>query len=333
MIWLFVLACFFFVEVFVFDIKVHPIEKRCMFLYNVKFPISYGEMVLMQDLFDIYPLLVIRKPNKVLSPREFIDFLTIFDKEHDKDAIQYPDNYPEQMLQPFDKLPDSKHVAPRGNFIRKNFLGMKNIHVKPSDPFIHNYVWHTDLLGHPTKNPGIVTGFHILKMPVIGGETDFISGETIYENLDREHIETVKSTRVIINRKNFAFGNKVMDYSGSYRIKDSYIKFPEENVNIPILFSPENEYETHKVLIMPSFVENIVGYNIADTDMRMKYFMKNSVLPHRFSIQWKEGDVCVFNNRRFIHSSTPARNYLDLTDNERLLFQTFLPTKNIFKIQ
>jgi hypothetical protein len=55
--------------------------------------------------------------------------------------------------------------------------------------------------------------------------------------------------------------------------------------------------------------------------------MENFVLPYRFSIQWKEGDICVFNNRCFIHSSTPARNYLDLDLNERLIFQTFLPTK------
>ena len=83
---------------------------------------------------------------------------------------------------------------------------------------------------------------------------------------------------------------------------------------------------------MPSFVENIVGLSIEETDKKMKYFMEKFVLPHRFSIQWVEGDICVFNNRCFIHSSTPARNYLELDNKERLLFQVFLPTKNILKI-
>jgi hypothetical protein len=130
---------------------------------------------------------------------------------------------------------------------------------------------------------------------------------------------------------NFAFGNKIMDYSGSYKIKDTDTKFPEHNVKIPIIYPPETEYQTHKVLIMPSFVENIVGFNFEETNKKMKYFMEKFVLPHRFSIQWKERDICVFNNRCFIHSSTPAKNYLELDNNERLLFQVFLPTKNILK--
>jgi hypothetical protein len=55
--------------------------------------------------------------------------------------------------------------------------------------------------------------------------------------------------------------------------------------------------------------------------------MTKKVLPHRVSIQWKRGDLAVFNNRRFIHSSTPARHYMDNPDSsKRLLLQTFIPT-------
>jgi hypothetical protein len=55
--------------------------------------------------------------------------------------------------------------------------------------------------------------------------------------------------------------------------------------------------------------------------------MLNKVLPYRTSIQWKKGDLAVFNNRRFIHSSTPARNYLDNKDSsKRFLLQAFIPT-------
>ena len=55
--------------------------------------------------------------------------------------------------------------------------------------------------------------------------------------------------------------------------------------------------------------------------------MLNKVLPHRVSIQWKKNDLAVFNNRKFIHSSTPARNYLYNQDSStRLLLQTFIPT-------
>lgn len=317
-----------------FETIIHPIERRCLYINNLIFPVSKNEINELKQLFNEHPLLVFRNPTKRLSPNEFIYFLTIFDDESDKEAIKNPDKYPNQMLQPFDQLPDCKHVAPRGCFVKDNLYGINHINVKPGQPFISNYVWHTDLLGHPDKNPGIVTGFHILKNPVIGGETDFISGETIYENLPTKTIKKITSSRVIINRHNFAFGNKVMDYSGSYRIKDSDIKFPEHNVEIPIVFPPETKYQKHKVLVMPSFIENIVGFSISQTDNATKFFMEKFVLPYRFSIQWREGDICVFNNRCFIHSSTPARNYLDLnlfSETERLLLQTFLPTKNVFK--
>lgn len=311
--------------------SIHPIENKCLYINNLNFPISQWDIIEIKNLFNIYPLLIFRNPNKKLMPNEFIEFLKIFDDDCDIEAIHFPDKYPNQMLQPFHQFPDCKHVAPRGNFARYNFFGIDKINVKPGNQFTHNYVWHTDLLGHPEKNPGIVTGFHILKTPLIGGDTDFISGETVYENLNPDIIKYLNDSRVIINRNNFAFGNKIMDYSGSYRIKDTYIKFPEYDFKIPFIFPPENEFQTHKLLIMPSFIENIVGLSIEKTDKKIKYLMENFILPHRFSIQWKEGDICVFNNRCFIHSSTPARNYLELDDKERLLFQVFLPTKNIFK--
>jgi alpha-ketoglutarate-dependent taurine dioxygenase len=289
--------------------------------------LKYNDILEVKKLFKRHPLLIFRNPNKKLSPSEFIDFLTLFDEDCDKEALKYPSKNPLQILQPFDQLPDCQHVSPRGNFYRNSLLGIKHINVKPGEKFISNYVWHTDLLGHPEKNPGVITGFHIIKNPIIGGDTDFISGETIFENLNEEQIKVWNNSRLIVNRENFAFGNKIMDYSGSYRVKDSDIKFPEGNVKIPIIFPPETIYQKSKVLIMPSFVEYIEGYNISETDKKLKYFMENFVLPYRFSIQWKEGDICVFNNRCFIHSSTPARNYLDLDLNERLIFQTFLPTK------
>jgi hypothetical protein len=311
---------------------IHPIEKRCLFIYDLKLPVLGERVNELKYLFQKHPLLVFRNPSKKLNPQELIDFLQIFDDECDYDAIKYPEK--------FEQLPNCKHVFLRGNYQKEHLFSIKNINVKPSEPFISNYIWHTDLLGHIGKIPTVVSGFHIIKNPVIGGDTDFISGETIYENLKEKTIDELNKSRVIINRHNFAFGNKIMDYSGSYRLKDSDIKFPKYNIEIPILFPPENNFQKPKILIMPSFIENIVGLNIETTDKNLKYFMEKCVLPYRFSIQWKEGDICVINNRCFIHSSTPARNYLDLqgknylnkNSNERLLLQSFLPTKKKFNI-
>jgi len=79
---------------------------------------------------------------------------------------------------------------------------------------------------------------------------------------------------------------------------------------------------------MPTFFEKVVGWSIDESRTWIKNFMINKVLPHRASVQWKKNDLAIFNNRRFIHSSTPARNYLDNKESDkRLLLQTFIPTK------
>ena len=129
------------------------------------------------------------------------------------------------------------------------------------------------------------------------------------------------------NRLKFAIKKIETDYSGSNRL-EKYEKIEIGNTYLPLVFAPDNEKETARILILPSFFENVVGWSVDESRKWIKEFMYKKVLPHRFSIQWKKGDLCAFNNRRFMHSSTPARNYLDFTDNsKRLLLQTFLPTK------
>jgi hypothetical protein len=59
------------------------------------------------------------------------------------------------MLQPFDQFPDCKHVAPRGNFIKANFFGIKYINVKPAKEFIPK--WYRELppyMSSPTNPTG-----------------------------------------------------------------------------------------------------------------------------------------------------------------------------------
>ena len=45
-------------------------------------------------------------------------------------------------------------------------------------------------------------------------------------------------------------------------------------------------------------------------------FMNNHVLPYRRSVQWQKDDLAIFNNRRFIHSSTPAEQYMKNKDSD-----------------
>jgi alpha-ketoglutarate-dependent taurine dioxygenase len=314
--------------IFGFKITYHPLEKKIGYIKGINNvdKLSKNDLTELKNLFDTTPLLIFKDVDQ-LSPNKFINFLTNFDHDCDLDAINYPELYPNQMLQPFDQFPNCKHVAPRGNIKLNNFYNINNINIIPSDIFENNYVWHTDILGHEKKLPNVVSGFYIIEQPLIGGDTDFISGETIYENLNDIEQEASKNLLIEINRNKFITKYKVLDYSGSNRLEE-YEECHKGSTQIPLVYAPESDNEKPRILLLPGFFEKIVGMSVEDSRDWIKYFMYNHVLPHRVSIQWKKGDLAVFNNRRFIHSSTPARNYLEFEESsKRLLLQSFLPTK------
>ena len=133
-----------------------------------------------------------------------------------------------------------------------------------------------------------------------------------------------------ITRRKFITNSIKVDYAGCNRLED-YVEVNENqgSVQIPLVFGPDpnNLGEKPRIIIMPTFFEKVVGWNVKESREWIRNFMNTKVLPHRVSIQWKKGDLAVFNNRRFMHSSTPARNYLDNKESsKRLLLQTFIPT-------
>jgi hypothetical protein len=338
-----ILLFLYFVRINSFEVTKHPLEPRCAYVSGLDIrqvilgkDLCYDSQEASSDvylrrtlykLFDKYPLLIF-KNKKELKPKEFIDFLTIFDSNCDKEAIKYPNENPSQMLQLLNQIPDCNHVALQGNFYKKNIFNLKELTVIPKEPFISNYVWQVNLLGHKTKLPNIVTGINIVEQPLIGGETEFISGETVYENLSDDIKNASKNIIMEINHEHFKLGGKLMDYSGTKRLKKCELKLENHNTLVPLVFAPESDKQIPRILMTPSLFEKVSGWDEEESQKWMTDYMYNYVLPHRFSIQWKKGDICVFNNRRFMHSSSPAMNYMKFNDyNERLLLQTFLPTK------
>jgi alpha-ketoglutarate-dependent taurine dioxygenase len=310
-----------------FQFTIHPLEKRIAYISNIDNIESLDDITIksLKYLFNEYPLLIFQGLNNV-NPNSFLNFVKQFDDYCDDEALTNPDKYQHQMLQPFDQFPDCKHVAPRGNIDLLDFHNIKNIKIAPYDPFINNYLWHTDILGHEYKLPNVVTGFYIIEQPLIGGDTDFISGETIYENLTSEEQKACKNMLLEINRRKFITKNLEIDYAGVNRL-ENYELIEDGNTQLPLVYAPDNDNESPRILLTPTFFERVVGWSITESRNWIKNFMNNKVLPYRVSIQWRKGDLAVFNNRRFIHSSTPARNYLDNKDSsKRLLLQTFIPT-------
>lgn len=319
-----------------FNLKIHPLNSKIGYIKGLNkadiLNLSDNDLIRLKLIFSKHPLLVF--PNiEGLETKEFLNFVKNFDDYADEDALSNPQEHPEQMLQPFDQFPECKHVAPRGNKYLNDFEGFTDLQVEPFTPFKDNYIWHTDILGHDYKLPNVVTGFYMKKSPVIGGETDFISGEDVYSSLNSHERQACKNILVEINRQKIVTETSEQNYAGTERTE--VFKEADGSSKYPISFCREGPNEGDKILIMPTFIEKIVGWSVEDSRKWIKMFMNKHVLPHRVSIQWRSNDLAVFNNRHFMHSSTPANRYLDNDDDsERFLLQTFIPTtKPIFALK
>jgi hypothetical protein len=119
------------------------------------------------------------------------------------------------------------------------------------------------------------------------GKTNFISCESIYENLDPD--EQLFVQKMLIENNNI-------------------------NINVPLVYQPYNIHEKPKILIMPSFFKKIIGWSVKDSQNWMKNFMEKKVLPYQINIEWSKGDLAIFNNNRLMHTSTPGKNYIKNKD-------------------
>ena len=316
----------------------HPLEKRISYVEgidDIRYIGNDSLKICKENFKKKYPMLIF-KNNKNITPQEFLNFAKQFDDNCDEEAIKSTEEkqsyiQSNQMLQPFDQFPDCKHVAPRGNYFLKNYYGCENLQVSPSDYFKDKYLWHSDTWGHNSKRMNKITAFHIKEQPLIGGETDFISGETVYENLSSEYKRYYKNIIVQVSREPFLKGHVSMDYSGAQFLENiSYVKPSEESITkVPIITFPEEDsYSKPCLLVSPILVQCVEGYSIEKSRILLTHLVNRHLLPNRVTIQWKKGDIAIFNNKLFIHSSTPANNYLqNKFSNKRFLLQTFIPTK------
>ena len=315
-----------------YKLHIHPLENKIAYVKGIRDIKNLDENTLnsLREDFKKYPLLIF-KDCKHICPETFLDFSKEFDLEADLDALASPLEYQHQMLQPFDQFPDCKHVAPRGSITLKNYYNIKNIEVEPYEPFKTDYIWHSDILGHDYKLVHVVTAFYIVEQPLIGGDTDFISGERIYESLKIEEKLACENILTEINRRKFVTGTMEQDYAGVNRL-ESHLEMDEGTNKIPIVYAPDDPAESPRVLVLPTFFEKVNGWTVSNSRKWMKNFMTEKVLPHRISIQWQKNDLAIFNNRRWIHSSTPANEYIKNQNGPtRFLMQTFIPTKKPLK--
>jgi alpha-ketoglutarate-dependent taurine dioxygenase len=252
--------------------------------------------------------------------------------------VEYVDNI--NKLKPFDILELKKLFNKKALIVFKNIKKNENTDLykflsKFDDDYNHDveksinrlngikydkYLWNSDILKYPDSLPSVVSGYYILENPKTSC-TDFICGETVYENLP-EHIKKA-STNILfsINRKKVAYNKFDTDYYGSYR-KETYENIYNDEIHfLPLVFAQEKTNEISKILIFPSFVEKIVGMDIDESRLWLKNYMETYVLPHKMSVRLEKNDLVILNNRRVIYSHKPDDNV-----EKKQLLQINIPT-------
>jgi len=326
------LLCISKIATGVMRILPHPLEKHIAYVYDYSNP-SAGSL---RDLLRQHPLLIF--PNMGhLKPEEFAEFVKGFDADCDEAAWLDPVKNPMQWLQPFDSFLAYPQIAPRGHTRGDSICGVSHLYLEPRQSRLNRYEWQSEMMGHSFKLPPSVTGYYFVDQPVIGGETDFISGETVFENLSKEEQLASISLLTEVNRQKIItqwFGPKGesvptgvgLDYAGITR-NETYVRHRYGNTQLPLVYAPNDAGASPSLILSPVFFERLVGWSIDKSREWLQRFMLEKVLPHRVTVQWRKGDLAVFCNRRWMVSATPSRNYLDnRLNNTRLMLKTLIPT-------
>ena len=138
------------------------------------------------------------------------------------------------------------------------------------DNTVNNYLWQTD------NSNSIITSLYVNKDNY--EVSDFICGETVYKNLPFDVKNACSNILIETNKNNKRnFVQLVYGYN----------------------------YNTSSIIIEPAFFEKVVGWSTEESNSWLKKFMSSYVLPYRFTIQWKKGDLCIINNRKYIYSFNP----------------------------
>jgi alpha-ketoglutarate-dependent taurine dioxygenase len=267
----------------------------------------------LKRLFRSTPVLIFE--NQHLNPKEHFDMCTWFD-----------DNYTEDVMHPFESLaiPDVPQIAIRGKGYADVF-GVKSP-IGIADEFMYNPLWHMDVVGNVDKPPPIVSSMHMHITPGLRGQTMFASLENAFNNMSKDDKVQAMNTRVVYSTIH-SF-NAEYDYTGYGRL-DKYWEhiFPEDDLKpwnmkvkdqfstLPMIVFP-NEDSTKPVLfISPNKVYNLKQgdkeYTPQESQEIVRYIMNKYVVTKEnvYSVDFKEDDLVIFNNRKVIHTSTPTEEY------------------------
>lgn len=274
--------------------------------------------LLTKDCFPKCPVIVFRGQPQSTTAKQFFDFVKKFDPDVDLDAIA-----DEQVLHPFRREPDEPHVATREerSILNENELG---------NQFRFGPVWHMDLVGSKkTKVPNVVSAFHFLQVPEMGGNTIFANMDMAYALLRPGLKKKVDSLRCVYDNDLTSLFNFHLDSDGFRRLEPFPLPDQEDQVVRPLV-RRDKATGRKRMFFTPVRFNRFEGWTCEESWEFLVYLFHTYVNTegNTVSIKWQEGDVAIFNNHAMIHTSTPWELY---KGEERRFRLAFLNSKKMFE--
>lgn len=273
------------------------------------------QKVNLQKLFKSTPVLVFE--NQKLSPEEHFDMCTWFDTK-----------YTEDILHPFKSLeiPNQPQIAIRG----KGFANINGVHcnIGIGEEFKYNPLWHIDVVGNKDVLPPVVSSMYMHEIPESGGKTLFASLENAFTNMTREDKIFALQTKVIYSPIH-AF-NAEYDFTGYGRL-DKYwedilpeddlkpwnMKVKDQFLELPLFLFPSQDSTKPVIFLSPNKIYSLVLDSNEHTPQHsqeiVRHIMSKYIVTENNvqSVDYKQNDLVIFNNRKVIHSSSPTEEYKD----------------------
>ena len=308
----YILILFFLNLINAFSITFPTFAKNKAIISNIDIKyLNKNDIYEFKKIFNKIPVIIFK--NQKISPSQYYDFVSIFDDNYNNSISLYTSkpntiqNIPQVEL--INKV-KKKNIFDTEN---KNYI-IKN-EIYESD---YNYLWHQDVVGSCNYLPPVVSSMYMLTTPSHSDDTLFSSYEDAYDMMDINMKTELSKLTVIHSNSIERQLESTFDYSG-LRIDNKYRYIDDIFRESPLIVYSDYTQQRKSLLLNPKKFLRFKELKKSDSYDLYRHIMKKYVLRNNniISHHWEDYDLCIFNNRKVVHSSSPKASY----KNNRIFLQ------------
>ena len=267
-------------------------------------------------LFNKIPVIIFK--NQKLTPNEYYKFIKLFDNNYNSNISLH--SYNNNTIP---SVPQVELICKNSKNIIDNNKIFKNLNIDNDINDFYNYLWHQDVTGSYKYISPIISSMYMLVSPLHNDDTLFASYEDAYDLMDINLKKQIERYNVIHSNSKKRQKNSIFDYTGLRR-DINYIYDDDILTENPFVVYSD-KYKTRKTFALnPKKFLRFKELSLDDSYNLYRHIMKKYVIRNDniISHHWEDYDLCIFNNRKLIHTSSPKCAY----NNERIYLQCRLAT-------